>query len=388
MLKFHTHKSILVCAKGFISTFPTLKCYPSISSPIFLRFQFYATTSHTHSFTVSYLVNNFGFSPDSALKASRKLRLHNPQKPDSVLSFFRNHGFSDSQTHSIVKREPGLLNVDPERTLLPKIDFLRSKGISTSDIVRAVSTNPRILLRSLENHIIPSYELVRGFLQSDMQIIACIKRSSGFLCSGRLELNFKILLDNGVKRRDIAKVLRAWPNILCSTNLLNTVDELKELGFNPSISTFCVALLAKRTVSKTRWAEKIDTFKRWGWSYQQVIEAFKKQPYCMLASTDKINAVMSFWVDQLGWNALYLVKVPGIFVMSLQKRIIPRASVLHFLVSNGLREKDASLTTPFVLNEKLFLEKFVKRFKEDSSHLLKLYEEKMNLASDSSGTCL
>ncbi|KAJ1395190.1 Transcription termination factor, mitochondrial/chloroplastic [Sesbania bispinosa] len=159
------------------------------------------------------------------------------------------------------------------------------------------------------------------------------------------------------------------------------VEELKELGFDSSTSPFSVALLAKGSVSETSWAEKIDTFKRWGWSEQQVLQAFKKQPYCMLTSIDKINAVMSFWVDQLGLNSLDLVKAPSFFQWSLEKRIIPRASVVQFLVSKGLREKGAGITTPFTLSEKLFLERFVKCFKEDSSHLLKMYQEKMNLAN-------
>ncbi|KAK7363598.1 hypothetical protein VNO77_05746 [Canavalia gladiata] len=346
-------------------------------------------TSDPHSSTVSYLVNNCGFSQDSALKASRRLRLHNPQKSDSVLSFFRNHGFPDSQIHSIVKREVQILLLDPDKVLFPKIEFLRSKGVSTSDIVRAVSTNPRFLTRSLENHIIPSYELVKGFLQSDQQVVACIKRSCRFLCDGNLALNVKLLLDCGVKREDISKLFRMWPAIFYSAQLLDTVEELKQLGFQPSTLTFCIALLAKKSVNKTKWDEKVETFKRWGWSQEHVLQAFKRQPYCMLASTDKINAVMNFWVNQLDWNALDLVKAPGLFLFSLHKRIIPRALVLQFLVSKGLRKKGAGITTPFSMPEKSFLEKFVKRFPEDSSHLLKMYEENMNIANNrENNTCL
>jgi mTERF domain-containing protein, mitochondrial len=71
-----------------------------------------------------------------------------------------------------------------------------------------------------------------------------------------------------------------------------------------------------------------------------------------------------------------------IFQRSLDKRIIPRASVLQFLTSKGLRKKKAAISRPFAISEELFLDRFVKCFKEDSSHLLKLYEEKMNLADN------
>jgi mTERF domain-containing protein len=100
----------------------------------------------------------------------------------------------------------------------------------------------------------------------------------------------------------------------------------------------------------------------------------------MLVSIDKVNLVMSYWVNQLGWNSLALIKCPLIFGFSLEKRVIPRASILQFLLMKGLRKKNASLVTPFIYTEKLFLDKFVFNFKEESDYLLKLYQDKMKLA--------
>ncbi|KAK7264606.1 hypothetical protein RJT34_32215 [Clitoria ternatea] len=245
-------------------------------------------------------------SPTSSTTAAspHKLRLYNPPKPDSVLSFFTNHGFSISQTLNIVKRGPWLLSCDPHKSLLPKFQFLRSKGSSTSDIVHMVTLAPR------------------------------------------------------------------------------------NYNFDPSTSTFCIALLAKKTVKKENWDEKVDIFKRWGWSQEHVLLVFKRRPYCMLTSVDKINALMSFWVDQLGWNSLDLARAPGILSLSLPKRIVPRASVLQFLVYKGLLKKDASMVLPMLGTEKLFFEKFAGRFKEHFSHLLKLYEENMDLANKRESICL
>jgi mTERF domain-containing protein len=103
----------------------------------------------------------------------------------------------------------------------------------------------------------------------------------------------------------------------------------------------------------------------------------------MLVSVDKINSVMSFWVNQLGWDSLALAIGPSVFSNSLEKRIIPRASVVQFLLKKGLRKKSASLTYPYVVSEKLFLDTFIMRFKEESSYLLKLYEEKLSPAQTS-----
>jgi mTERF domain-containing protein len=68
------------------------------------------------------------------------------------------------------------------------------------------------------------------------------------------------------------------------------------------------------------------------------------------------------------------------FAFSLHKRIIPRASVLQYLLMKGLLKKNASIVTPFTYSEKLFFSKFVFSFKEESDYLLKLYENKMKLA--------
>ncbi|KAJ1407630.1 Transcription termination factor, mitochondrial/chloroplastic [Sesbania bispinosa] len=333
------------------------------------------TTSDPHLFAVSYIINNFGFSLESALKASKGLRFKTSEKPDSVVTFLRNHGFPDSDIRTIIRREPWLLSCDTNKRVLPKFQFLLSKGASTSDIVRMVATNPRLLKLSFENRMIPAYKLVNKFFHSEDKALACIIYCPSLLYSKFVALNVKLLVDNGVASSNISRILRVMPYGLCSTGLGKTVQELKGLGLDPSKSYFGDALLAKRDQNKSKWDEKFDTFKRWGWSEETILEAFRKQPQCMLRSSDKINRVMQFWVNQLGWDSSYLVKGPGIFLYSLEKRVIPRAKVVHYLLSKGLKSESASLVSPFFLPEKLFLQRFVNCFgEEETCKLMKLYK--------------
>ncbi|WJX96140.1 hypothetical protein P8452_77383 [Trifolium repens] len=296
--------------------------------------------------------------------------------PSSSCSISKHHHYP-----SIFKFFTLLLS---NNVFLPKFQFLLSKGISNSDLIHIVNANPKFLRRSLENHIIPNYECVKGLLQSDKKVIASVKRFS-FLCQNQLPNKVKLLLDNGVSYSNVARLFHWWPSILNSYDLLNTVEELKQLGFNSSTSAFSKAFLAKRTVTKAKWDEKVEIFKKWGWSDEHILQAFKKQPFCMLISPRKMDAVMNFWVNHLGFDSLDLARAPGIFQCSLEKRIIPRGLVVQFLISKGLRRKDAGLYTPFVVSEKFFVEKFVNGFAEHSSDLLKLYEEKMNLADSRNG---
>jgi mTERF domain-containing protein len=52
----------------------------------------------------------------------------------------------------------------------------------------------------------------------------------------------------------------------------------------------------------------------------------------MSLSIDKINSVMSFWVNQLGWDAMAIAKSPYVLSLGLEKKIIPRAHLCSILL--------------------------------------------------------
>ncbi|KOM33534.1 hypothetical protein LR48_Vigan01g309000 [Vigna angularis] len=137
-------------------------------------------------------------------------------------------------------------------------------------------------------------------------------------------------------------------------------------------------MMAKMTVNKAKWVDKVEVFKKWGRSEEHMLVAFKKHPHCMMNSREKIDAVFSFWVEVLGYSSLEIVKYPVIFQMSLPKRIVPRSLVLRFLDKEGLRKKGASYGSPLLRTENVFLKKFVYGFEKHSSQLLKIYEKSMN----------
>ncbi|RZB64742.1 hypothetical protein D0Y65_041004 [Glycine soja] len=362
------------------SRYPLFHHYPL---PFSLRF-YTTTTSNSRSFAVSYLIHNFGFSPESASKVSEnhKIYFRTPEKPESVIRFFRDHGFSDSQINNMVRRVPRLISCNPCKRVLPKFEFLLSKGVSSSEIVDLISKYPLMLTRSLKNFIVPTYELVYRFLQSDKNTVACMFANSSVFGSGYLVAhNVSVMLKNGLSESNIARLLRYRSKaVFRATDILKVVREVKDLGFDPSKVAFVMALLAIKRYDQNLWKEKVDVFKKWGWSDETFLEAFRRHPHCMLTSTDKINIVMNFWVNQMGWDALALVKGPKIFGLSMEKTIIPRASIVQLLLEKGLRKRSASITCPIMIPEKRFLNRFIKCFKEESSDLLKLYAEKLNLA--------
>jgi mTERF domain-containing protein len=368
---FHLHR---LRALLHLNNLPqTSKCHLLLLQSHFLNpFSFSTTTpdSDQQTFTISYLTNTCGLSPQDALKLSKRLRFKTPQKPDSFITFFKNHGFSIHNIQSIILKDPELLVSNPIKSILPKFQFLASKGASPSDIVATVTRCPRFLRVSLDKHITPAFDLVRSFCPSDQKAIDSIIVCPTSISDSRLKPNVKFLIDYGVTGSNIYHLLRTRPSIICSTDLKNAVEEIKELGFDPSKGSFSVALLAKRATTKSQWDAKVDVLKSWGCSEDEILDAFKRHPNFMLRSPDKLNAVMSFWVDGLGWDPSVLLAKPVHFGFSIEKRLSPRGSIVKYLLSKGLLKERASLCTPFNLSDEDFQRRYVKRFAVDTSRLL------------------
>lgn len=342
-----------------------------------------SSTTTQQSFTVSYLINSCRLSPETALSASKYVNFETPDKADLVIAFFKNHGFSQTQISNIIGRVPCVLLSDPEETLLPKLEFFYSKGFTSPDIVGVLSRSPAILDLSLENHIVPSFVFFKNLLGTSVDTVTAIKRFSSILCNDldTYVANINTLREHGVPEANMVKFLKTQPRVFMidSVRFRRTVEEVKEMGFNPSKMKFVEAVYAMSAMSKSTWERKVNAYKRWGLSEPEILVAFKKHPLFILASEDKIERAMDFFVNKMGWESSLIIERPILILLSLEERIIPRTSVIDDLMSKGLVEKNIYLPTLFEYQEKKFLEKFVTPYKKESSELLKLYEKKGDL---------
>ena len=106
---------------------------------------------------------------------------------------------------------------------------------------------------------------------------------------------------------------------------------------------------------------------------------------CMMTSEKKIKRVVSFFVDELGWKPSAVSKYPDILLLSIDKRIVPRCSVVRLLMSEGLVKKDLSILSVLKSNENSFYEKFVSKFQKRVPEVLKAYEGKMEFGWEKEG---
>ncbi|KAH7573614.1 hypothetical protein ACOSQ2_007676 [Xanthoceras sorbifolium] len=350
-----------------------------VGTSLLLSVRCMASTANQDSFTVSYLMNACGLSPESALSASKKVHFETPEKPDSVISFLKNHGFSQTQISRTIKVEPSLLLSKIEKTLLPKFEFFYSKGMSSLDLVKIFALYPRIMCRSSKDHIIPIYNFIKSFLLTDEKTIASLKRCPYLIYFNQetfLEPNIRLLRSSGVPESNIAWLLVAHPMVfLTSTGRFNeAVEAAKGYGLDPLKSAFVEAIRVIRSLKTSTWERKVDAYKRWGWSNEEILAAFGKHPSCMMKSEKKIMVVMDFFVNKLGCESSAVAHYPKFVCMSFEKRIVPRCSVIQVLMAKGLINK-VNFVTLMGMSERLFLQKFVTCYEKQAPHLLKLYEE-------------
>ncbi|KAI4306694.1 hypothetical protein L6164_029949 [Bauhinia variegata] len=341
-----------------------------------------SSTSNAQPFIVSYLINTCGFSPKKAASASKYLSFQTREKPDLKIEFFKKQGFSQTQVLRMIRGAPRLLLFDTEKNVLPKIQFLKSKGILCSELPKIISSCPDILRRSLEKQIIPSFDFFESLFQSEVNFMKALKRCPQILvlCNTRIVPNIKVFREEGVSELLIVKLLERQPRALTGSadRFKEIVAKVREMGFNPLTMKFMMAVAVLVCISKSTWTRKADLYKRLGWSDDDILAAFEKNPQFVTISEDKIAKTMNFFVNEMGWESSTLARYPVLLSLSLKKRIIPRASVIQVLLSKGL-VKQLALQQIFYSSEKVFLDKFIMCQGNEADELLKLYQEKMDV---------
>ncbi|KAA0049473.1 transcription termination factor MTEF1 [Cucumis melo var. makuwa] len=319
-------------------------------------------------------------STESAPLASNAAQLKNKRK--AVIALLADYGLSESQISVLDKRYPQILSANPEKTLLPKLLFFRSKGLSSPEIAKMVCSFPRVFIGSLDKRIIPNFKYIQAMLGSEEKTLVAIKRFAGIL-TWDLRISagpsIEILKQSGVPDSNILKYLQFQPRLFLTNPIRfkESVERVTEMGFNPQQMQFLVAVFALRSMTKSTWDKKVEVYRKWGLSEEEVRLAFRRYPWCMIASEDKINDVMDFFVNKIGCESSFAARRPILIYRSLKKRILPRGYVYQVLLSKGLIKNHKNLVLFFESPEKPFIEKFINPHKEQIPGLLELYEEKL-----------
>ncbi|XP_074343597.1 transcription termination factor MTERF15, mitochondrial-like [Apium graveolens] len=294
----------------------------------------------------------------------------------SFVSIFRTYGFSETQVSSLFSKRPVLLNYDKDKKIKPKLEFFTKNGFSSSDLCRILAIDPEIIRRNMKDVIVPSYEYLKSILKDDASVVDAIRRCTWLLkqdVEKRLRPNVELLRSYGVPDSRIAGMLRLHGRSMMQVRFRMVVEEVREMGFKPAKSHFMTACQVKCELSKTTWERKWNCYKKWGWSDDEILTAFTRQPYILAASQDKVERVMELLVNKMRWEISKFSCCPTIFMHSLENRTVPRCLIIQFLLSKGLIKKDFCLNSVIGSTESLFVKYYVEKYCAECPELLELY---------------
>ncbi|KAL6516017.1 hypothetical protein OROGR_019322 [Orobanche gracilis] len=340
------------------------------------------------SFTVSYLINSCGLSSKNAVSVSKKVCFESPEKPDAVLKLLRDYGFKDPHIPRIVSGFPHVLLACPNKILLPKLEFFRSIGVPLPVLAWKLSVQPSVLTRSLENSLIPCYNDLKSLLQSDEKVVHVFTRAPmvfGWYSSDGISSNISMLRERGMPESSIVSLVVHHTELLSISKekFAECVDSAVEMGFDMSKCAFLLAIKVFANLTESTLKQKMEVYRRCGWSEPDVISAFLRNPPCMKLSEKKIMATMDFLINKFGFEPYAIAQCPALLNLSLARRIRPRCLVARILNRKGLlKETTSAMTTLLKMTEKKFLIRYIDRYEKDIPELLEAYQGEMGLGQE------
>ncbi|KAG5227760.1 hypothetical protein OIU77_022432 [Salix suchowensis] len=337
------------------------------------------STDPSSSFTVDFLINSCGLSTNSALSVSQKLHLgeKNIQKPQSVLEFLKAHGFKEAHVVKLIEKRPGVLRRGVDTNLKPKFEFLIANGFVGELLPDLITSNPNVLERALESNIKPCFEYWKSILGSNDKFIAVSKRCAVLLtydCKSIIQPNVELLIKEGVPEERVVKMIVAQPRIIYQRRdrMAYAINAVKNLGLEPKAPMFIYALRSMLSMNEFTWKKKIEVMKSFGWTEEEILQAFKRYPFQLSSSEEKIRRSMDFLLNTLKMEKQAIIACPKFLMYSTEKRLRPRYDVLKILNSKKLIEIGKKMNY-LLVTEKRFLENYVIKFANEVPGLLEVY---------------
>lgn len=114
-----------------------------------------------------------------------------------------------------------------------------------------------------------------------------------------------------------------------------------------------------------------------GWSQDEIFMAFRMQPMLMICSEKKIKKVMDFLVNKAGLNPSDVARCPNLLLTSLERRIIPRCTLLQILAAKGMFKKDLDVVWALNSTKARFEKRYVSQYEDCVPEVIKAYQDEV-----------
>ncbi|KAH9669714.1 hypothetical protein KPL70_021903 [Citrus sinensis] len=313
-------------------------------------FSFFASLSKTPNSTnfifLNFLIKTLNIPKSRALPISNKFsRIKSLEKPETVRQFLHNVGFSDTHIQLTVTSRPTILFSDVDKTLKPKIEFFQHLGLVGSDLGKFISKNPSLFAASLERKLIPCVEILKKILVDDSNnedLTRVFRRCCWNLImdtekSGLLR-NIEYLKSCGIVGSQLSMLLVWQPRLFCYKELKirHLVSRLLDMGFSTNSRMFVYGLVVLSCLNEETFGRKLELFRSYGFSKEEVLQMFRKAPLILKASEERLQLGLEFFLKEI----------------ECEKSVLNPQNVRQFLHSVGFSDTHIQLavyTKPTIL---------------------------------------
>ncbi|KAK8933870.1 hypothetical protein KSP39_PZI015646 [Platanthera zijinensis] len=343
-------------------------------------------SSPNSDLAASFFKTSCGLSPPAALAAASRINMKTASNAESVLRILQSYGFAKSNIALIAAKLPRIFNYRAEKYIKPKLDLFVAAGFTGNFITNIFSKDPSLFTHSLERKLSPNLLLLMTTLGGDRKAAAASIEGSTWILSldlkNRMLPNIETLRHHGVAGASIPKLVKWCPRALTQQpdRFRKSVTFMKDMGFDPSKTVFLNGLKVLVGLAPPSWERKLQLYRSLGWSQEETMSAFKKNPWCMINSEEKIRKTMAFFGENLKWEPSRLALQPILFSFSLEKRIVPMYAVFNILSKRGLLGRKISFSTLLRMSESNFSKKYVCKYSDTVPELLDAYKVKLDMA--------
>ncbi|CAN6441839.1 unnamed protein product [Victoria cruziana] len=329
----------------------------------------FSTTICESSFSVlDYLTSSCGFPSEEALLITEKLGNNGRDgTAEDIVNFLKVSGFTDAHMKKLIGYYPKMLEAGLENNLKPKIKAFEGLGLSG------------VRLADLIKWILPSINYLRTLLSSDEDVVRTLKNSGWcFSCDirKRMEPNISILRRCGLPHESVLKFMVRKPRLLMvkPDRLEEIIRRAYELGFEHGSGMLPQAVWVISSMNQVTWDAKFELLKSFGMNEEQILLTFQKCPYFLSMSERKMKRAVTFFMKELKFTPSDVAEYSNMMRLRMDKRIIPRLSLVKLLSSKKILKRNLSTSTILVMSENKFYNEYVLKYKDDDPDVFDVYK--------------
>ncbi|KAL2651598.1 hypothetical protein R1flu_019726 [Riccia fluitans] len=306
---------------------------------------------------------SIGFSPEEIDRVIIYARYGLPGVIEKV-NLVKSIGVKPEEIPRVVTTNPRSLSTS-SRSLELKVQYLKQLGLSPDDIRKLVVSYPKALSFGLKNGRLPLVDFLSSKGVKDSEIGKVVFRCPQLVSLNvemKLQPAIEVLETVGIRGDSLARVLVTQPSLL-RRKLKRNIEYCRSLGLDEKPGVIARLLVTCPNFSEEGCKARMNYLQSLGLTKEQVVTMIRKNPAWLSFNVESsLSLKVNYLVNVMGRSVQELVTAVNFLTMSLEKRIVPRWTVLLAMEKAGLVTKTYKLSTLATWSDDYFEKRFVSRY--------------------------